>query len=256
MSVLPFRWPFVAVLLATLVAPLVWGCSKYDSYERNMERNMRYVSSEVLVSESVVSYERLKSSHDAWIASSRPEALDTFRDLYGQYEVIYNELMDRAGGHLINHLAKFAGIMPPPPPGVPIKGLPTTPLPTSMTADGRDGTAPAPRFQPAKVAKPEPAVPAATDTSQPKPDKTTTPDKRGQVVPARGTTPQKEPGHPEGALPAKGFTTAAVYNLRPGDTPHLVAKRFKVSEARLLAVNAIVDPQNLAVGRELIIPKD
>jgi LysM repeat protein len=260
MSVLPFRWPFVAVLLATLLVPLVGGCSKYDSYERNMERNMRYVSSEVLVSESVVSFERLKTAHDAWVASSRPEALDTFRDLYGQYEVIYNELMDRAGGRPINHLAKFAGALPPPPPGVPIEGLPTTPLPTPVTADG--GSAPTgPRFRPTKpdkTVKPEPASPPDTGVSKTRSSKPALSDKPAQAVPARGNVPENDPGQPEGALPAKGLTvaTAETYSLRPGDTPALVAKRFKISQARLVEVNALTDPQKLTVGQTLVIPKD
>ncbi len=70
--------------------------------------------------------------------------------------------------------------------------------------------------------------------------------------------PDNDPGQPEGALPTKGLTSAEAetYSLRPGDTPALVAKRFKVSQARLVEVNAITDPQKLTVGQTLVIPKD
>ena len=284
MSVKSVRWPLWAVLLAILVAPLTWGCSRYDSYERNMERNMRYVSSEVLVSESKVAFERLRAAHDAWRVSSRPEALDTFRDMYGQYEVIYNELMDRAGGRLINHLAKFAELMPPPPPGVAIEGLPTTPLPTPVPRDGGPGPEPQDRIAPVRPAKaeqpPRVVVPAPGDQAAPDPDQPAAPAKA--ATPKKSAKPAKSgksnqsddpadspqvpatgPGKPEATGPdarddrqAEAGPDAEAYVLRPGDTPHQLANRFRVSEARLLEVNAIADPQRLVVGRKLLIPKD
>ena len=60
------RWPFWAILLALGVALLVSGCGKYDA----LERNMQYISSDLLHKESAVAYERVRSAHAPCLASA------------------------------------------------------------------------------------------------------------------------------------------------------------------------------------------
>jgi len=207
------NWAEKACILAILLALFCAGCGKYDA----LERNMQYVSIEMLRKESVVAYERLGTAHAAWQASPRPDTLENFKNFYLQYSIIYNELMDRATSRPGRHLPAFASIMPPPPPGTD--------------------------FEPSA-----PAVPATT-------------------APAVETTPAgrnlEETDETSAATPTGGPVTVAAsaepagdYVVQSGDTPHLIAKRLHVSEARLLEANGITAPDKLAVGKSLAVPKE
>ena len=55
------------------------------------------------------------------------------------------------------------------------------------------------------------------------------------------------------ALPV-GNETGNFYVVAKGDNPVKIAKRLKVSESDLLAVNHIDDPRKLQIGQKLIIP--
>jgi len=55
------------------------------------------------------------------------------------------------------------------------------------------------------------------------------------------------------ALPV-GSETGHVYTVAKGDNPVKIAKKLKVSESDLLAVNHIDDPRKLQIGQKLIIP--
>jgi len=58
--------------------------------------------------------------------------------------------------------------------------------------------------------------------------------------------------------PAKSASIAAdsskTYVVAKGDNPVSIAKKLKVSENDLLAVNHIDDPKKLQIGQKLIIP--
>lgn len=129
--------PLPVFLFVLLAALLVSGCGKYDT----LERNMQYVSSDLLRKESVVAYERLRTAHAAWKASPGPATLDSYKDFYAQYRIIYNELMDRSGGGSRGKLPNFSEELPPAPPGVDLKQLrdaaKPAPAPTSPP-EGRD----------------------------------------------------------------------------------------------------------------------
>lgn len=134
------RWPLPAVLPALAVALLVSGCGKYDA----LERNMQYISTDLLRKESVVAYERLGTAHAAWRAAPSDESLATYKEFYAQYAVIYNELMDRAGQRLTARLAAFSETLPPPPPGMPAKPGGSAPAPAVPARTAPPARVPAP----------------------------------------------------------------------------------------------------------------
>ena len=57
------------------------------------------------------------------------------------------------------------------------------------------------------------------------------------------------------ALPVSAADAAKVYIVAKGDNPVSIAKKLKVSESDLLAVNHIDDPRKLQIGQKLIVPK-
>ena len=60
------------------------------------------------------------------------------------------------------------------------------------------------------------------------------------VKPAAESTPKSE--------------TKKTYVVAKGDTPVSIAKKFKITSARLLAVNDIEDARKLKIGQKLVIP--
>lgn len=50
-------------------------------------------------------------------------------------------------------------------------------------------------------------------------------------------------------------STGTTYEVAKGDNPYGIAKKFKVSYAKLLKINNIEDPTKLQIGQKLIIPK-
>jgi len=81
------------------------------------------------------------------------------------------------------------------------------------------------------------------------------------VPPQTKATPAvgKAPGNIEqvkAALPVAGVPAEAgkFYVVVKGDNPVAIAKKLKVSESDLLAVNHIDDPRKLQIGQKLIVP--
>ena len=56
------------------------------------------------------------------------------------------------------------------------------------------------------------------------------------------------------ASPVAAKDSGNVYVVAKGDNPVKIAKKLKVSEAELLAVNHIDDPRKLQIGQKLIVP--
>jgi LysM repeat protein len=220
------RWPLPAIPLVIAAMLLVSGCGKYDA----LERNMQYISSGLLQKESAVAYQRLAAAHAAWQAAPGPETLGIYKELYAQYRVIYNELMDRSSVRFGSRLGQFSETMPPPPPGVIGDAAPPTAAPASATPE----TAPPARDLEETTTPDQPAKPA----------KRAKPDVSGETDAA-----------PDQAPATMASTEAGSYVVRPGDTPHRIAKELQVSEARLMEINGITDPNKLSVGKKLTIPE-
>ena len=56
------------------------------------------------------------------------------------------------------------------------------------------------------------------------------------------------------ALPVSALSDNKTYVVAKGDNPVSIARKLKVSESDLLAVNHIDDPRKLQIGQKLIIP--
>jgi LysM repeat protein len=59
---------------------------------------------------------------------------------------------------------------------------------------------------------------------------------------------------PAETKPAASPETGKIYVVAKGDNPVSIAKRFKISQGTLLALNHIDDPKKLQVGQKLLIP--
>jgi LysM repeat protein len=90
-----------------------------------------------------------------------------------------------------------------------------------------------------------------------------TPDKSGgKTVPA-DVQKLVEASHASGGSGAKSQNnlaaessgdTVKTYVVQKGDSPAVIAKKFKVSYADLLRTNNIEDPKKLQIGQKLVIP--
>ena len=101
---------------------------------------------------------------------------------------------------------------------------------------------------------------AADPASKPQPGPTTM---NSAVAPAReeikaALPVSKGPAKEETAKPALPVNAAPAgenfYVVAKGDNPVKIAKKLKVSESELLAVNNIDDPRKLQIGQKLIVP--
>lgn len=106
--------------------------------------------------------------------------------------------------------------------------------------------------QPAPAKSEAVAMPPANDITQPPPRD----DAQRATALAKPMT--KEAGSPEStkipkALPV-GAENGNVYVVAAGDNPVKIAKKLKVSQEELLAVNHIDDPRKLQIGQKLIVP--
>lgn len=243
----PRRLVLVAVP-ALLVAALVTGCGKYD----HLERNMQYVSDELLHQDAQVSWDNLVKAHDAWRSAGAGREQDnkayiTYQDAYQQYVIVYNELLDRSKAGYAAHLHLPTDELPPPPPGVAVK----TP----------SKAAPAPAPTPA----PEPKGRELNDAAPVAPAKPV----RAAAAPASGI-PMPTPAKDNPFVAPRGASTAAAakrtgstdasaaagdrYVVAPGDTLRSIAKRHGVSEKSLMEANGLSDPDKIAAGKALTIP--
>ncbi len=214
----------LAALLAGLAVALCAGCSKYDS----LERNMQYVSNDLLRQDAVTAWETATAAHDRWRKAGGGReagnaAFEAYQDAFLKYAIVYNELLERQNASMTSKLRAVTDEVPPPPPG----------------------TAPAASRKPAPTDAP-PATPQP-QTRQ-----------LNDATPAR---PLEKAAQPKAATPAGAAPRADAalaggdrYVVASGDTLHLIAKRHGVSEKSLMEANGITDPKKLAAGKALTIP--
>jgi LysM repeat protein len=228
------RWLPLAALLAGLALVLVSGCSKYDG----LERNMQYVSDELLRKDAEAAWEGLTVTYDQWRAAGFSKdkdnaALAAYQDAYARYAVVYNELLDRKGGPVTGRLRGATDALPPAPPGVTVRP---------------PAAAPASAPTPAPEAKP--TAPEARELKN---------DAASRATPAEPRKRAAEASTEEGTSLGSRQTVAAAasgenYVIRPGDSLRVIAKRHGVSEKKLLEANGLSDPDKLAAGKTLVIP--
>jgi len=219
------RWIALFALLAGLSLPLLGGCGKYDG----LERNMQYVSDDLLRSDLELTWRQVTETHAAWTRSGSGHdkgdaVFAAYEDAYARYSVVYNETLERQGkGSMLGiHLRTATDALPPPPPGM------AAPAPT-----------PAAR----------PAAPL--------------PDPAGRELNDAGSASPAAPAAPAGAPAAAAATPAPAaqapaganrYVIRSGDSLRSIAKRHGISEKALMEANGLTDPDKIAAGRSLIIP--
>lgn len=239
-----------AFLLAA--ASFFAGCGKYD----HLERNMQYVSDDLLRQDAQVAWDGVVKAHEAWRASGggrEPDnaAFNAYKDAYAQYSIVHNELSDRNNGGFSGRLHAPTDELPPPPPGV---SLPATKKPVAAPADA----VPAPEARDLNDASP--AAPAAPAASRGIP--MAAPARSAVAVPAKDN-PFALPKGEAPAAPAKKAALAASapaaasgdrYVIAPGDTLRSIAKRHGISEKSLMDANGITDPDKIAAGKTLTIP--
>jgi hypothetical protein len=228
------RWLLLAALLTGLTVILVSGCSKYDG----LERNMQYVSDELLRKDAVAAWEGLTVTYDQWRKAGLSKdkdnpALVAYQDAFARYAIVYNELLDRKRGPVTGRLRTATDSLPPPPPGVTV----STP-----------SAAPAPA--PAPASQPEPVEPKTRELES---------DAAPKTAPAgmRKNAPET-PAKPEASLDTRKTVAEASsgenYVIKPGDSLRSIAKQHGVSEKKLLEANGLANPDKLAAGKTLVIP--
>ncbi|MFP5257684.1 MAG: LysM peptidoglycan-binding domain-containing protein [Acidobacteriota bacterium] len=218
----------LAVLLAGLAAAVAPGCSKYDT----LERNVQYVSNDLVRKDAEFAWRQVNEAHAAWVKAGSSHEKDNaafaaYEDAYARYAIIYNELWDRQNnGGFSGHLRGATDALPPPPPGISLPPATPSVAPGGAPATGGDLPGPAGR----SLTDPEPASPAASAAA--KPAKAAKSAKSAPVVPAG----------------------AGSYVIQPGDTLYSIAKRHGLSEKRLMDANGITDARKIAAGKPLTIP--
>ena len=235
--------PTVFLLLVVMGAALglTAGCGKYDG----LERNMQYVSDDLVRKDAVIAWQQVTAAHAAWQKAGQSHdptdaAFVAYQDAYGRYAVVYNELLDRtnAPGGFSSRLRTPTDTLPPPPPGVSVPPAQASPAPT-------------PEMEPAGRALTDttPARPLAGGAAKPAP----TPASAAVVpaAPAPAATPTAAPASGKAKVVPAG---PGSYIIQPGDTLYSIAKRHGLSEKRLAEANGIADPTKIAVGKALTIP--
>ena len=107
-------------------------------------------------------------------------------------------------------------------------------------------------FPPPKVT----ATPAVTQSVPPtssKPSTVTAATSSQTTAPLVAKPQPKEEAKIPKALPVAN-ETGNFYVVAKGDNPVKIAKKLKVSESDLLAVNHIDDPRKLQIGQKLVVP--
>uniref|UniRef100_I2PY74 Uncharacterized protein n=1 Tax=Desulfovibrio sp. U5L TaxID=596152 RepID=I2PY74_9BACT len=105
----------LAALVTGLFLALGAGCSKYDT----LERNMQYVSDNLVRQDAQLAWEAATAAHDKWRKAGGGReagnaAFAAYQDAYLKYAVIYNELVDRQNGPIANYLRGVTEEAPPP----------------------------------------------------------------------------------------------------------------------------------------------
>lgn len=196
---------------------------------------MQYISLDMLRDETVVAYERVKIAYKAWKASPQPDVLDNYKKMYGQYSIMYNEMMDRQTPKPGKHLPAFAQVLPPPPPGMKTSDQ------GGEAADAPEAAAPAVETAPA-VGRDLTDAGAGAGTQ--------TADAVVETVPAASQAADAPAVAADTASSAGG-----TYVVRAGDTPHSIAQQLHVDEKRLMDANNITAPGKLQIGKTLVVPE-
>ena len=244
----------LAFVFLFAAASLVAGCGKYD----HLERNMQYVSDDLLRQDAQVSWDSVVKAHEAWRAAGggrEPDnaAYNAYNDAYMQYVIVYNELSDRSNGGYSARLHTPTDELPPPPPGVSLPAAKKA----APTGDAAPATAPKAR----ELNDASPAAPVAPAASNGVP--MAAPARSAAVAPAKDNPFALPKGDAPAAsakktaLAASASSTAASgdrYVIAPGDTLRSIAKRHGVSEKSLMDANGITDPDKIASGKTLTIP--
>lgn len=144
---------------------------------------------------------------------------------------------------LVLHVVAVAGIIafntikthqPPPPRPATVSNSPAAPAPSTPSADAKS--------------EPSPAAMTVADSTavrheQPKP---ATPKASASVDQKTKTAAESKP--------ATSPEAGKVYVVAKGDNPASIAKKFKISQEALLAINHIDDPKKLKIGQKLLMP--
>jgi LysM repeat protein len=227
------RRPLLAVLLALLALSAVSGCGKYD----HLERNMQYVSDDLLRRDAVTAWEQLTETHARWASAGHSRDKDNpafaaYEDAYARYAIIYNELIERQGSRsgIGGRLGAASDALPPPPPGAAVAAKPkTTPAPAAAEPTIRN-------LSDVPPSSPAPGIPMDPSLSP--------------------AIPAKTPAVPSAPKPAATTTSSSGdrYIVKTGDTLRLIAKRHGISEKSLMDANGLTDPDKIAAGKTLVIP--
>lgn len=108
----------------------------------------------------------------------------------------------------------------------------------------------------AAIIVPEPIAPAAETSQAPALPVTASNQSSPNEIPE--VAPQSPPKPAvKNAMPEKGTVrdSGKIYTVAKHDNPVTIARRFKVSEADLLALNQITDPRKLQINQKLRIPE-
>ena len=146
---------------------------------------------------------------------------------------------------LVLHVVAVAGI-------IAFNTIKTHQAPATEPAAAKSPAASAP--QPAAQSKPEPTPAAMTVADsvaahheQAKP---------AHVAPKPAAPAEQKPERAKTAesKPASSAEAGKIYVVAKGDNPVTIAKKFKISQEALLAINHIDDPKKLQIGQKLLIP--
>lgn len=235
----------LVVMPVLLAAALVAGCGKYD----HLERNMQYVSDELLHQDVQVAWDNLVKAHDAWrkAGAGREQDNKTFtayQDAFLQYAIVYNELLDRRGESFSTHLHTPTDDLPPPPPG---GAAPASTKAAPATAPASEAPKSHELHDSLPVAMPQPVsvAPKAAPAVQPA--------KENPFTPPRGDS-ASQAGRKTGQAKAVASSSGDSYVVAPGDTLRAIAKRLGVSEKNLMDANGITDPDKISAGKALTVP--
>ena len=124
----------------------------------------------------------------------------------------------------------------------------TTRTPTVGATPVPSGAAPTVAVVPTLVPTPPEATPSETPAASP--TATATPGPSGTPTP---TATRSLAGFPACAANPP-FKYPCVYTVKPGDALTVVAARFKVALAKLMAANGLSDPDLIRIGQVLLIP--
>jgi len=220
----------LALTLAALFAlGVLAGCGK-NAY---LERNVDYVSDEILLEQEVVLKDNLakvKAVYDEALRSGEEAAIEgaeaQYKDYQEKYNIVVDELKSRYGkdnwqAAAAREREKMAAERPQPAPVVEREAsdAPASPLVAVEQAENIIVDAPAEAAAPA-------APPAPAEI----------------VVETSETVVAAEPA------------TGGSYVVARGDSLSRIAERFHISSAALMQANGITDADKIAVGQTLIIP--